>query len=86
MTPTTAAVVGVIANLALWFGLHVLFADVADLSFGPLVLAVPDLRSFDWAAALIAFAAGLALLRFHVGVVPVLGAAAAAGAFLTLAA
>lgn len=85
LAAVTAAVVGVIANLALWFGLHVLFAEVADMRFGPLILSLPDLASFDPAAALIAAAAGLALLRFHVGVVVVLIGAAAAGTAIRLA-
>jgi chromate transporter len=76
----TAAVVGVIANLALWFGLHVLFAEVGEAAWGPVTVPVPDLRSFDLAASLAALAATIALLRYHVGVVPVLGVAAAAGA------
>jgi chromate transporter len=78
----TAAVVGVVANLALWFGLHVLFAEVGEAAWGPLTVPIPGLRTFDAAAATIAIAAGLALLRFHVGVVPVLLAAAIAGAAL----
>ncbi len=78
----TAAVVGVIANLGLWFGLHVLFAEVGEAVFGPVSMPIPDPRSFDVAAGIIALAAAIALLRYHVGVVPVLGAAAAAGALL----
>jgi len=81
----TAAVVGVIANLALWFGLHVLFTEVGEVNWGPLQLPVPDWRSFDWHAALIALAAGVALLRFHANVVLVLAVAAAAGAAMRLA-
>ncbi len=86
LAAVTAAVVGVIANLALWFGLHVLFAEVTDLSYGPLILSVPAIQSFDWAAAAIALAAGMALLRFHAGVVSVLACAALAGAAIRLAA
>src|SRR5215218_10357085 len=41
----TAAVVGVILNLAVWFGLHVLFARVSVMRYGPLSLEVPDLSS-----------------------------------------
>ena len=80
----TAAVVGVIANLALWFGLHVLFGEVGEATLGPFVLPVPDVSTFNPAAALIALAAGVALLRFHIGVVPVLLCAAIAGAALRL--
>ena len=57
LAAVTAAVVGVIANLALWFGLHVLFATVGTIAFGPIALPAPDLASFDPAAALIAAAA-----------------------------
>ena len=49
----TATVVGVIANLALWFALHVLFARVDVVEAGPLRLQSPDWTSFDWRAGLI---------------------------------
>ena len=84
LAAVTAAVVGVIANLALWFGLHVLFAEVATTELGPVSLPTPDLRGFDWAAAVIALGAAIALLRFHIGVVTVLLAAAVAGMALRL--
>ncbi|HEV7251817.1 MAG TPA: chromate efflux transporter [Mesorhizobium sp.] len=80
----SAAVVGVIASLALWFGLHVLFAEVGQASAGPFAWLVPELGSFDPAAAAIAMAAGVALLRFHVNLFAVLGAAALAGMALRL--
>ena len=85
LAAVTAAVVGVIANLALWFGLHVLFAEVEEAAFGPVGLPLPQLGTFDPAAAVIALAAAIALLRFHVGVVWVLGVAAIAGVVLRLA-
>ncbi|MGH6924878.1 MAG: chromate efflux transporter [Propylenella sp.] len=85
LAAVTAAVVGVIANLALWFGLHVLFAEVGEVALGPLAVPVPELASIDPAAAIIALAAAIALLRFHVGVVPVLGVAAFGGAALRFA-
>src|SRR5690606_5615463 len=75
----TAAVVGVIANLALWFALHVLFATVEEHGFGPFRVAVPDPASFDPAAAVIGVAAGVALLRLKIGMIPVLVASALAG-------
>ncbi len=59
----TAAVVGVIANLSVWFALHVLFAKVGVASFGPFVVWSPELASFNFGAALIAAAAGIALWR-----------------------
>lgn len=61
LAAVTAAVVGVIANLTLWFALHVLFGDVGEVQLGALRLYQPMLASFDWRAGLIAaLAAGLA--------------------------
>ncbi|HEU0071462.1 MAG TPA: chromate efflux transporter [Alphaproteobacteria bacterium] len=68
----TAAVVGVIANLALWFGLHVLFRDMTGQRFLGLELQVPRLASLDIAAALLAAAALIATLRFKISMIPVL--------------
>lgn len=85
LAAVTAAVVGVIANLTAWFGLHVLFAAVGEQGFGPLRLYVPDWTSFDWRAALLA---GLScLLVFGAGwsVIRVLGIAALGGLVLGLA-
>ncbi|MGX1785181.1 chromate efflux transporter [Bosea sp. NPDC055332] len=82
LTAITAAVVGVIANLALWFGLHVLFRTVESFVLGPLSPDLPVLASLDWRAAVLAVAAMIALLRFKLGMVPVLAACAAAGAVL----
>ncbi len=81
----TAAVVGVILNLALWFGLHVLFADVRTFEAGLLSLDLPVLTSVNWASLLLASAAAIAAFRFKVGVIPLLLASAAAGVGLHLA-
>jgi chromate transporter len=75
----TAAVVGVILNLAVWFAVHVLFAEVRELEAGPLRLLVPDPASLDPVALVLALAALVALLRFHVGMIPVLAGAAICG-------
>ena len=76
----TAAVLGVIASLALWFGLHVLFAAHADVTapWGR-ALALPDVSSFQWIAALIALAAAIALMRFKTNAALVVIACALAG-------
>ncbi len=66
----TAAVVGVIANLALWFALHVLFAR-------------GEVAGFEWRAAVIAVVAALMLFRFKRGVIEVLGVSALAGLLLS---
>ncbi|MCV3241894.1 chromate efflux transporter [Mesorhizobium sp. ZC-5] len=79
LSAVTAAVVGIIANLAVWFALHVLFATVGELAFGPFLLPVPDWASFDGASALIAIAAGVALIRYNANMIAVLVVAALAG-------
>ena len=71
LSAITAAVVGVILNLALFFAYHVLWPQ----GFG---------GRFDAVSALIAAAAAVALFRFKVGVLPLLGACAAAGLAVTL--
>jgi chromate transporter len=81
----TAAVVGVIANLALWFGLRVLFGEVQTIAAGPLALEVPVAASLDPAALALAALAAFCLFRARLGVVPTLGIAAAAGLAVRLA-
>ena len=75
-----AAVLGVIASLAFWFAVHVLFARVgeAGLPWGS-KLAAPVLTSFDPFTAVLAVAAALALMRFKVNVVLVVVGCAAVG-------
>jgi chromate transporter len=75
----TAAVVGVIANLSLWFALHVLFARVTPTRLG---IDLPELASLDWRAALLAVAAAVLVFRFKWNVIRVLGAAALGGLVL----
>jgi chromate transporter len=58
----TAAVVGVILNLAIWFGLHVLFKNVNEQTIGPLHLTLPDPVSLDPIALTLAATATLLLL------------------------
>ena len=79
LSAVTAAVVGIIANLAVWFALHVLFAMVGEVAIGPFSLPVPDWASFDAVSALIAVVAGFALIRFNTNMIAVLIAAALAG-------
>lgn len=85
LSAITAAVVGVIMNLALWFALHVVFHEVNRISFLGLSPDLPNLASIDWRAALLAAAAMIAMLRFKVGMMPTLGACALAGILLRLA-
>lgn len=76
LSAITAAVVGVIANLALWFALHVLFRRVEEAGFG---LDVPDPASLDWRAAALIAVAMLALLRLNWGLAATLAICAAGG-------
>lgn len=69
----TAAVVGVILNLTVWFALHVLFHKVETSDMGPLRLTVPDLSTLDVAAAGLAILAALLLLFAHRGIMMTLG-------------
>jgi chromate transporter len=63
----TAAVVGVILNLSVWFGLHVFFAEVHAVAAGPLTLWLPTFATIDGLTVFLALIAALALLRFHLG-------------------
>ncbi|NBE06088.1 chromate efflux transporter [Paragemmobacter ruber] len=74
-----AAVVGVIANLSIWFAAHVFFASVGRSDFGPLSLLTPDPSSFRPAMAALALIAGWLLLRRHMPLPLVLALAALGG-------
>lgn len=80
LSAITAAVVGVVLNLAVWFSVHVLFATVHELK-GPLGTTIlsPEWRTLSVPSLVIAVAAMLATLRFHLGMIPTLAASAAAG-------
>jgi chromate transporter len=81
----TAAVVGVVANLAVWFGLRVLFRELRPVGVGPIIVDLPVLASLDLAALALAALAALCLFRFKLGVVKTLGIAAAAGLLVRFA-
>jgi chromate transporter len=82
----TAAVVGVILNLAIWFGMHVLFGDLRAIEGFGMSLEVPVLATIDPVALVLMLAASLAMLRFKVGMFPVLAACSLAGVIYFLAA
>jgi len=79
LSAITAAVVGVVMNLALWFALHVVFREVRTLDLFGLGPDVPVPGSIDWRAALLATGAMVAMLRFRLGMIPTLAICAAAG-------
>jgi chromate transporter len=82
LSAITAAVVGVILNLALWFSIHTVFRETWPLRWFGIGFDVPVPSSMNvWAFALSA-AALVAIFRFRIGMIPVLAACSAAGALL----
>jgi chromate transporter len=75
----TAAIVGVILNLAIWFALHTLFRETRGVNAGPLDFDMPVLASVNLPALILTAAASVAVFRFKAGPIPVLAACAAAG-------
>nr|WP_319515559.1 chromate efflux transporter [uncultured Cohaesibacter sp.] len=69
----TAAVVGVILNLSVWFGLHVLFESVAKVKFGWLVIYQPEWTSFNPVLFILALLAGYLLHLRKWSIMPCLG-------------
>ncbi len=64
----TAAVVGVILNLSLWFALHVVFREVTENNLGPLTLWTPDIASINWSSIVLIALAGYLLLWRHMAI------------------
>lgn len=85
LTAITAAVVGVIFNLAIWFAIHTLFGQTMLVHSWTGTFDVPILRSVNPVAVVLALAAAIAIFRFRLGVLTVLGGCAALGAFYKLA-
>jgi chromate transporter len=75
LAAVTAAVVGVILNLTIWFALHVLFKSLERTSFG----LVPDFHSLDLPALILSVIAAAALFVFHQGILRTLLLCAALG-------
>lgn len=82
----TAAVVGVVLNLAVWFALHVVFEEVRELRAFGMRLDVPVWGSVNIFAVLLSAAALVAVFRFKIGMIRVLAACSAAGVLAYLAA
>jgi chromate transporter len=80
----TAAVVGVILNLAVWFALHTLFRDIEPLHWNGLRLWSIQWNSVSWPSVAIALLAVFLLLGLRLGMLPVLGICAAAGLVVRL--
>jgi chromate transporter len=74
----TAAVVGVILNLSLWFALHVIFGTVTAMRHGPLLLWTPEWASLSVEASILAILAAILLFGFRLGIVSTLAMTAVA--------
>jgi chromate transporter len=85
LSAITAAVVGVILNLAIWFALHVLFREVVEVEALGMTLDVPVWRTVNIASLVLTVAAVLAIFRFKIGMIPTLAACAGIGVLLHLA-
>jgi chromate transporter len=79
LSAITAAVVGVILNLAIWFALHTLFAQVVEMHGYGFSVGVPVLASINWPALALSAAAMVAIFRFRIGMIPTFAACSAAG-------
>jgi len=80
----TAAVVGVIANLSVWFALHVFFQTVTPVAAGPIHSVLPDISTVQPIAVALALLAGYLLLIRHMSLLWVLSITAAISATITL--
>jgi chromate transporter len=84
MAAITAAVVGVVLNLAIWFALHTVFAEVFEFRAAPLQFDVPVLSSVNLTALLLTVAALVAMFRLKAGPLPVIAGCGIAGLLLWL--
>src|SRR5438105_8241102 len=84
LSTITAAVVGVILNLSIWFALHTVFRHTVQVASFGLSFDMPVWSSIDVAALALAIAAATAIFRFNMGMLTVLGGSCAAGILLRL--
>jgi chromate transporter len=85
LSAITAAVVGVVLNLAVWFAIHSIFRKTVPVRAFGLDFEVPLPVSVDPWALMLAVAAAIAIFRFRVGMIPTLAGCCAAGTILYLA-
>ncbi len=79
LSAITAAVVGVILNLSIWFSLHVVFASVTPKNYGPFVLWQPDLSTIDWRVVVLSLMCTVLMLKLHWSIGRVLAVSSALG-------
>jgi chromate transporter len=84
LSAITAAVVGVVLNLAIWFAIHTVFRETWHAQGFGFSFDAPMLASVDPWALLLSVAAAVAMFRFKAGMIPTLAACSAAGIGLYL--
>jgi chromate transporter len=84
LSAITAAVVGVILNLAVWFALHTLFHQLQPVRIWPLYFDAPEFASVDPWALVLSIAAALAIFRLKIGMIPTLVGCSIAGIGLSM--
>jgi len=84
LSAVTAAIVGVVLNLAIWFAIHSLFRETIPIRAFPLSFDAPNLATVVPWTSVLAIAAAIAIFRFKVGMIPTLVACCAAGIVLHL--
>ncbi|TYO66601.1 chromate efflux transporter [Bradyrhizobium hipponense] len=84
LSAITAAVVGVILNLSIWFALHTLFRETVPVQAFPFAFDQPVLTSVDVPALVLSIAAATAIFRLKLGMLTVLAGSCAAGVVLRL--
>jgi chromate transporter len=82
LSAITAAVVGVILNLAVWFAIHTVFHEVEPVRAFLFSFDAPKLLSVDPWALVLSLGAAVAIFRFKAGMIPTLAACCAAGMVL----
>lgn len=83
LSAITAAVVGVILNLALWFAVHVIFRQVVSVDWHGIGVDLPVFSSIDWRAAVLSAMAMLAMFRLKLGMLTTLAMCGLAGMVLS---
>ena len=79
LTAITGAIVGVMLNLAIWFGIHTVFTQVVLVEVGPLAFDWPQFASIHWPALLLTLAAVAAVFVLKRGLLTTLFGACLAG-------
>ncbi len=79
LTFISAAVAGVILNLAVWFALNTMFTESTPTTWGPINVSIPEISSLDWAAVAIALVAAVLVFRMKMPTLKVLAICSALG-------